>query len=1185
MASDQSDESEQNQSLWEEACSSWARFQQSGKREDLDTAITLQQAALDCCHPCHPDRDSVLYNLALFLYSRYERWGNVEDLETSIRLGREALELRPEGHPGRSLSLGNLAISLRTCFEHRGRMEDLEEAIVLERAALELRPEGHPGRSLSLGNLAGSLWTCFEHCGRMEDLEEAIELNRAALELRPEGHPDRSLSLGNLASCLRICFEHRGRMEDLEEAIVLNHATLELRPVGHPDRSLSLGNLANSLRTCFEHRSRMEDLEEAIVLERAALELRPEGHPLRSLSLANLAISLRTCFVQCGRIENLEEAIELNRAALELRPEGHPDRSSSLGNLANSLWTCFQHRGRMEDLEEAIELNRAALELRPEGHPDRSSSLGNLANSLRTCFEHRGRMEDLEEAIELNRATLELRPVGHPDCSLSLGNLANSLQTCFEHRGRMEDLEEAIELNRAALELRPEDHPDRSLSLGNLASCLRTCFEHRGRMEDLEEAIELNRATLELRPVGHPDRSLSLGNLANSLRTCFEHRSRMEDLEEAIELNRAALELRPEDHPDRSLSLGNLASCLWTCFEHRGRMEDLEEAIVLERAALELRPEGHPDRSKSLRGIAECLHVRFQKEGSIDDLEESIKSLDCGAAHKFSSVSSRLACVYRWIAIARSHDHHTCLEAYRTAMSLLQRALTIRPTLSSQHQFLSSNSHLQVLALDAASCAIDKGKLTQAVEILEQGRALLWSQVRGLRTPLDQLSEVNKGLGERFEGCSRGLEALIVPSGSRMSGSGTEGSVSHAYSTSQERTPAEQMFVEMRRLSEEQETIINEIRQIPGFEGFLRSAPFDALQQAASEGPVIMLNHSEYRSDVLIILSSKDEPCVCIPLDPEFYSDSVELHKEFIHIRGAFGVGSKKYDGILRRVMKVLWDRVVSRVVEKLKEMGITEGSRIWWCPTSVLTAFPFHAAGPYTDTAGKTKYLLDDYISSYAPTLTSLITSRCGVQDGDRKMLFVGDTQLPSANRERHAINGMRCIDKQLLDKRASPDMVIKALRKVEWVHFVCHGILGKEPFDSSLKLPGGRLTLLDIVWAHLPNAEFAFLSACHSAEQGPTTALDESLHLSAAMQFCGFRSVVGTMWKLLDRDGPFLSGVVYARLMDEVEEGEMRFKRAAGAVREAALRLRERKEDVVDGKEVDIMAERWVNLVHIGA
>ena len=49
---------------------------------------------------------------------------------------------------------------------------------------------------------------------------------------------------------------------------------------------------------------------------------------------------------------------------------------------------------------------------------------------------------------------------------------------------------------------------------------------------------------------------------------------------------------------------------------------------------------------------------------------------------------------------------------------------------------------------------------------------------------------------------------------------------------------------------------------------------------------------------------------------------------------------------------------------------------------------------------------------------------------------------------------------------------------------------------------------------------------------------------------------------------------------MMEDLEEGECRFKRAAAAVRAASLF---RRESMDDGKQV--MTQRWVNLIHIGA
>ncbi|OCB90144.1 TPR-like protein [Sanghuangporus baumii] len=255
--------------------------------------------------------------------------------------------------------------------------------------------------------------------------------------------------------------------------------------------------------------------------------------------------------------------------------------------------------------------------------------------------------------------------------------------------------------------------------------------------------------------------------------------------------------------------------------------------------------------------------------------------------------------------------------------------------------------------------------------------------------------------------------------------------------------------------------------------------------------------------------------------------------------------------------MKVLWDRVVSKVVRKLEETGIAKGLHIWWCPTEFLALLPFHAAGPYEDAHGKERYLIDDYISSFTPTLQSLINARSGLDNGNQRLLFVGDTTLAATKREFDAIRACKCISKCLLGDRASRDTVIGALSRAGWVqfachgtlnqepfkssfafdairackciskcllgdrasrdtvtgalsragwvHFACHGTLNQEPFKSSFVLSGGELTLLDIASAHLPKAEFACLSACHTAEQSPNSALDEVLHPAAAMQFCG--------------------------------------------------------------------------------
>jgi CHAT domain-containing protein len=132
-------------------------------------------------------------------------------------------------------------------------------------------------------------------------------------------------------------------------------------------------------------------------------------------------------------------------------------------------------------------------------------------------------------------------------------------------------------------------------------------------------------------------------------------------------------------------------------------------------------------------------------------------------------------------------------------------------------------------------------------------------------------------------------------------------------------------------------------------------------------------------------------------------------------------------------------------------------------------------------------------------------------------------------------------------------------------------------KPFESSFKLHNGeRLQLLDIVRSQLPDAEFAFLSACHTAELTEESISDEVLHLAAAMQFCGFRSVVGTMWEMADIDGRDLARHFYRSVFSNEGQGGQYYERTAEALRDAVLNLR---------RKGGITLERWVNFVHYGA
>lgn len=332
----------------------------------------------------------------------------------------------------------------------------------------------------------------------------------------------------------------------------------------------------------------------------------------------------------------------------------------------------------------------------------------------------------------------------------------------------------------------------------------------------------------------------------------------------------------------------------------------------------------------------------FRQNHQVEDLDESMKLLEEATLHPFSSLIKRLEIAVGWANVARSQGHHTTFKAYEVALSLLQRALIIGPTLQRRHDLLVGKSSYLRLTLDAASYAIKKGDIPKAIEMLEQGRSLLRSQLHGFRTPLDKLSEINKPLADRFRDTSNRLEALSMTSKSHDS---TFDGDNHSNGI----LPGGRLFYEMlsrrRRLPEEQESIIQEIQRLPGFSDFLKPTPFEKLRQAAKEGPVIVINLSEYNSDSDCLIVFKDSDPVRIPLT------GLNAPEQLSYLRIArkqLRKSPAEYDNALRSTMEWLWKNVICLVVEKLDELGIEKQSRIWLCPTSAPTFLPIHAAGPY---------------------------------------------------------------------------------------------------------------------------------------------------------------------------------------------------------------------------------------------
>jgi hypothetical protein len=573
-------------------------------------------------------------------------------------------------------------------------------------------------------------------------------------------------------------------------------------------------------------------------------------------------------------------------------------------------------------------------------------------------------------------------------------------------------------------------------------------------------------------------------------------------------------------------------------------------------------------------GLVRSLCTREKLLGRREDRHEAIRLISVSVDYQNVPEPDRFRLSCRWAILARSIRHPTTFTAYKTAMSLMQKSLSFAPTVSVQHtRLVAMGEECQTMPLDYASYQINLGQFEESVETLEQGRALLWSQMRGLRTPV--AAQLDSPLAKRLEEINQELEVMtksVTPSGRPE----IEDDVAQDGSD-----PFGRLVIKWKKLVEERDALISQIQSQSGLESFLRAPSFNTLRSAASHGPVILINHCEWRSDIVIIFH-KSLPC-SIPTTDDFFSRANKLRDELVEARKC-GLDSSEFQDALYSVLKGLYELVGAPVIKRLRVLGVPEQSRIWWCPTSVFCSLPLHAMGPIPPNDTCKRYFSDLYIPSYTPSLSALIESRkAGPHIPEKPSLLLvaqPEDSLPGVNGEIRVIE--RALKAQievagLISSEATPSSVLEGLRCSQFAHFACHGALqtGK-PFEASFTLHGGsRLTLLDLARSRLPDAEFAFLSCCHAAEITKESVVDEALHLTAAMQYCGFRSVVGTMWEMADTDGRDLAKNFYKSLFSNQDSSVPYYERSAGALRDAVQKLRCKR---------GVRLERWVNFVHYG-
>ncbi|PVF91892.1 hypothetical protein CPB86DRAFT_820105 [Serendipita vermifera] len=963
-------------------------------------------------------------------------------------------------------------------------------------------------------------------------------------------------------------FERCGSLEHLELAVSKFEAVANMTPEGDSNLPGRLSDLGGVLISRFEQLGRIADINKSIERLERAVGLTGDNDPDKPGRLSNLGTSLMRRFERCDQVGDIDSAIIHQQMAISLTPDQHPNKPLYLNNLGNSLQRRFEQFGAVGDLDSAIVHKQMAVSLTPDQHSHKPIYLNNLGVSLQTRFERFGAVGDIDSAIIHLQMAVRLTPDQHLDKPGRLENLGAFLRIRFERFNKIDDINTAIIHQQMAINLTPDEHPDKPSRLSNLGSSLVRQFERLGKVGDIDSAIIHQQMAVSLTPDEHPTKPMYSSNLGVSLMRRFERFGAVGDIDTAIIQKQLAVDLTPDEHPDKPSRLNNLGISLMRRFERFGAVDDINSAIIHLQMTISLTPDGHPDKPSRLGNLGTAFKERFLRFQHHEDAKAVIKYYSASAQSLTGSPISRFNSVKRWIDMASLTGHDSLLPAYECAVGLMPLVAWLGLSIADRHEHLVK---IGSMAREAAAVAISLDQYDKAVEWLEQGRSIVWNQILQLRTPVDELRIVDPDLADRLMKVSQLLNQGMEQKGGMKF--------------------IEEEGQRYRALTTEWESIIEQVRALPNFQDFLKPPRISRLRDAAEHGPVVTFNIAEKRCDALALVPGFDE-VIHIPLPNITWERATELRDKFkdmlyssgIRMRGeraAKQVDDEEEFGDCKPILVELWSGLVKPALDSLAFSPQPDVlPRIWWCATGPLAFLPIHAAGIYDDESTGS-HVSDYVISSYTPTLSSLLQSIYPAPDMPFKLLSVIQPSAPGVSSILNTREELECIQRRvgsrehivLNDREGTKERVKKAMKNSNWVHLACHGSQRQdEPTKSGLILEDGHLTLEEIIKLELPNAEFAFLSACQTTT-GDEELSDEAVHIAGGMLLAGYRGVVATMWSIQDDLAPEVADEFYRHIMED--EGRPDSRKAAEALHYSIQKLRKRR---------SIPLTSWIPFVHLG-
>jgi CHAT domain-containing protein/tetratricopeptide (TPR) repeat protein len=213
--------------------------------------------------------------------------------------------------------------------------------------------------------------------------------------------------------------------------------------------------------------------------------------------------------------------------------------------------------------------------------------------------------------------------------------------------------------------------------------------------------------------------------------------------------------------------------------------------------------------------------------------------------------------------------------------------------------------------------------------------------------------------------------------------------------------------------------------------------------------------------------------------------------------------------------------------------------------PYGVLHDLPFSALTP----DGK-RFLADDYLISYVPSVSSLVYLQEKIKYVKPRVLILANSgeegvpYLSAADDEARAVATI--LDaKPVFGKEASAAVLLRDAKNYDIIHIVAHFEIDRTNPTASRILLGigddgeGALDFASVYSLNLHKTNLVVLSGCQS-QDGKRTRGDDVLGFSQAFLFAGSASVIASLWSVDDEATKALMVSFYSKLKatgDKVE------------------------------------------------